>query len=435
MKEKALVLILALSFAAFHVYSELHPLVTPPEYITPLAFSNENPDLFYAKYFTNASKVIVFFGNKDNAEKFASFVQNNSVVVISYGTYADVLMKRGVLSKILELADYSDIAGLPIDDYWNPQRLEKEYEDLNFLLTNYSFPEPIKRYLLNRLRQREEDIDKIEKAKDFIQSHRGLEFYEIEVVNLPHNTEYPDLSFDLMIVTLVGIVLIALVVVEKNRKIKAIFLVSFLFLVVSVYELGVYEIEVSNHENLLNYIIKAPENPFNLTSYENLNGSVGISCYVGNLDEMESILTAVNSSTIGIEHSLKGAWLHLAFVDSHPQRFLNFKECNLGSYGYNCRRQPTREELRVIEKTKELLQKIPEDKRYLVEDALLSYNATIHSCSEELKFKGIPPGRYLVSLYIFPKSLSQPNLQLIIQMIVSAIAVLLLIPLFEGEKH
>ena len=426
------ILMIALSLTAFHVHSELQP---SPEYITPLTFPNETPSLFYVRYFTNASRVLVLFENRENAEKFASFIRNNSVVITSDGTHADVLMKREILTKILELADYSDVTQLPAGDYWTPQRLEKEYGDLNFLLTNYSFPEPIRDYLLDRLRARSEEMERMERAKKFMLTHKGLEFYEIEVVNLPHVIEYPDLSFDLMIVMLVGIALIALVIVEKNRKIKAIFLVSFLFLVVPVYELGVYEIEVSNHENLFNYIIKAPENPFNLTSYENLNGSVGISCYVGNLDEMESLLTTINSSTIGIEHSLKGAWLHLAFVDNHPQRFLNFKECNLGSYGYNCRRQPTKEELKVIEKTKELLQKIPEDKRYLVEDALLSYNATIHSCSEELNFKGIPPGRYLVSLYIFPKSLSPPNLQLIIQMIVSAIAVLLLIPLFEGEKH
>ena len=82
----------------------------------------------------------------------------------------------------------------------------------------------------------------------------------------------------------------------------------------------------------------------------------------------------------------------MIFVDENPQRFLLSKECGLGSYGYNCHKQPTKEELEVIEKTKRVLEKIPQDKRYLVKDALSRYNATISSCDEGFNPESIPPG-------------------------------------------
>jgi len=60
---------------------------------SPLASPNETPGLFYVRYFTNASRVLVLFENRENAEKFASLIRNNSVVITSDGTHADVLMK------------------------------------------------------------------------------------------------------------------------------------------------------------------------------------------------------------------------------------------------------------------------------------------------------------------------------------------------------
>ena len=426
------ILMIALSLTAFHVHSELQP---SPEYITPLIFPNETPGLFYVRYFTNASRVLVLFENRENAEKFASFIRNNSVVITSDGTHADVLMKRKVLAKILELADYSDVTQLPAGDYWNPQRLEKEYSDLNFLLTNYSFPEPIRDHLLDRLRARSEDMGRMERAKKFMLTHKGLEFYEIELIQ-PHSTEYPDLSSDLTVILLAEVALILLALLERDRKIRAVFLISFLFLTVPAYQFAMYEKALNMHEKTIDYITEMPEKSFNWTSYKSLNGSVGLSCYVSKPYEIENLLATVNSSNIiGIEHSLKGMWLHVMFVNGNPQRFLLSKECGLDSYGYNCHKQLTKEELEVIEKTKRLLEKIPQDKRYLVKDALSRYNATISSCDEGFNPESIPPGEYMVSLYVFPKSLSLPNPQLIIQMIVSAIAVLLLIPLFEGEKQ
>ncbi len=425
------ILMLFLSLTTSHMYSELHPFSIPSEYITPLAFSNETPNLFYVRYFTNASKVIVLFENKENAEKFASFIQNSSVVITSDGMHADVLMKREALAKILELADYADETKLSIDGYWNPSRIEEEYGDLNFLLTNYSFPEPIKDYLLDRFRERAEDIDRIERAKNFMLTHKGLEFYEIELIEPSHSMEYPDLSSDLTVILLAEIALVILAVLERERKIRAIFLISFLLLTVPTYQLLMYERELNNHEQILSHITRTPEKHFNWTSYKSLNGSIGISCYVSNIHEIENLLAAVNSSGIvGIEHSLRGTWLHMMFVDGNPRRFLLFKECDITMYGYSCTKEPTEEELEVINRTKELLKEIPEDKKYLVEDALSSYNTTVSSCNELFNPESIPPGKYMVSLTITPSGIGVPDLQLVIQMMASVIVILFLVLFF-----
>ncbi len=429
------ILMLALSLAASHVYPELQPFSTPPEYISPLTFSNEAPDLFYVRYFTNASRVLVLFEDRENAEKFTSFIRNNSVVIISEGMHADVLMKRDVLRRILELADYSDVMRLPTDNYWNPQRIEKEYRDLDFLLTNYSFPEPIRGYLLDRFRERREDMERIERAKNFMLAHKGLEFYEIELINPPYGVKYPDLSPDLTVILLAETVLMALMVIEKNRKIRASFLISFLFLMIPAYQFAMYERDLSSYEKTVAYITKMPKKSFNRTFYNELNGSVDISCYVKSPGEVEDILELINSSgVLETGHSLRGRWLRMRFVDKNPRRFLLSKKCSLDTYGYSCPRNPTEKELQVINKTMEVLEMIPEDKRYLVKDALSRYNNTIHECDSGY-LESIPPGKYMVSLHVFPETLSLPDLQLSLQMMISAAAVLFLALLLGGKEQ
>lgn len=432
--------IVILSLAASHVYSEWQSVIGPPNHVVPLTFSNETPDLSYVRYFTNASRVLVLFEEGENAEKFVSFVGNNSIVIISTGIYADVLMKRDVLIRALELADYSDVMRLPTDNYWSPQRIEKEYRDLNFLLTNYSFPEPIRGYLLNRFRERREAMERIEWAKNFMLAHKGLEFYQIELINPSYGVKYPDLSSDLMVILLVETVLMALMVLEKDRKIRAAFLISFLLLMIPTHQLVVYERDLNSYEKTIAYITNAyitkmPEKSFNRTSYTDLNGGVDISCQVKNAGEVEDILKIINSSgVLETGHSLRGRWLRIRFVDENPQKFLLSRKCSLDAYGYNCRRNPTEKELQVINRTREVLKQIPADKRYPVKEALSRYNTTIHECDSGYP-ESIPPGKYMVSLHVFPESPSFPDLQLALQMIISAVVILLLALLFEGEEQ
>ncbi len=415
------ILIIALSTTASHVYSELHLFGTSPEYTAPLTFPNETPGLFYVRYFTNASRVLLLFEKRENAEKFASFIQNSSVVITSDGTHADVLMKREVLSKILELADYSDVTRVPIDPYWNPQRLEKEYQDLKFLLANYSFPEPIRGYLLDRFRERSEDMEKISQAKNFMLAHKELEFYEIELIEPSHGMEYLNLSSDLAVILLAEMVLIALAVFERDRRRRALFLISFLLLTVPTYEFATYESQLKNHEGTIRYILGISENSTNRT-LDGLNGSVDISCYVRSPREVENLIGAINSSEIlKVEHSLRGRWLCVSFISDSPQRLLRMDKCSLSTYGYNCRRRLTEEERQVINKTEEVLKRIPKDKGYLVEWAISIYNSTVHTCPE---VPGLPPGKYLTNLWIFPEEIYAPDLWLIIQILVSAVAVL-----------
>ncbi|GAB6102207.1 hypothetical protein JCM16138_14300 [Thermococcus atlanticus] len=355
-------------------------------------------------------------------------------MITSGGIYADVLMKRDVLRRILELADYSDVMRLPTDDYWNPQRIEREYRDLDFLLTNYSFPEPIRGYLLDRFRERGEDMERIERAKNFMHAHEGLEFYQIELINPQYDVKYPDLSPDLAVILLVETILMALMVPEKNRKIRAAFLISFLLLMIPAYQFAMYERDLSSYEKTIAYITKMPEKSFNRTFYRDLNRSVDISCYVKSPGEVEAILELINSSEVlETGHSLRGRWLRMRFVDENPRRFLLSKKCSLDSYGYSCPRNPTEKELQVINKTEELLKGIPEDKRYLVKDALSRYNTTIHECDSGY-LESVPPGKYMVGLHVFPESLSLPDMQLALQMMMLAAAVLLL-ALLLGRKE
>ncbi|WP_048148024.1 hypothetical protein [Palaeococcus ferrophilus] len=400
----------------------------------PLVFPNETPALYYTRYLTNASRIQVFFGDWENAKKFSAFIQNRSVVVFSYGFSATVLMRREDMRRALELADYWNEAELPPYGYGNPQEVEQRNEALDFLLSNYDFPEPIRNYLLNEKNKMEEQLNSIKRARSFIQSHRGLSYYEITVLE-PSSVvkkNLPDMSWELAVLVGVEVVLFVILFVENDKRIRALLSISILVLMVPVYELSNYERALKDHEAVRNYILRMPEKGYDWTSPKDINGSVGISCFVKNTQELKRILEQVNSTEVVVERSLRGNWVSLRFTGYVPGRFLQSKKCYLDTYGYKCPPSVTPKELSVINETRKIIQEITADKRYLVERALSQYNLTLMSCDRQ--HSSFPPGEYIVSLMIMPDRVEVPSLFPTLDALILAMLLLFSTFLFSEER-
>ncbi|MCD6139618.1 MAG: hypothetical protein J7J05_01510 [Thermococcus sp.] len=61
-------------------------------------------------------------------------------------------------------------------------------------------------------------MERIERAKKFMLAQKGLEFYEIELIEPSYGMEYPDLSSDLTVILLAEVALILLALLKRDRK-------------------------------------------------------------------------------------------------------------------------------------------------------------------------------------------------------------------------